>query len=107
MDNSCTDDIVRGAEGQHNLEQSMHVYNRIMLGRGENACHNENGVICSDEYSHISIDGIDASGDGRYYNVVNINAGRSEATGDYCHIGPNNANFNAHVTCDDYNHVVL
>ncbi|KAH3826536.1 hypothetical protein DPMN_128442 [Dreissena polymorpha] len=71
-----------------NTELPIHIFNHIKLKQGTTECDGDSGVLCSDEYSHISIMDDTTSGKSRYYNIVNIQRARTESVDNYCHVGP-------------------
>ncbi|XP_052244962.1 uncharacterized protein LOC127854061 isoform X2 [Dreissena polymorpha] len=77
---------------------TVHVYNHMMFGRKQTEVNNDSGVLCSDEYSHISAN-----------DVVNIQADRSrgQPSDAYCYIGLINGNDRKHLSSDDYDHLVM
>ncbi|KAH3826532.1 hypothetical protein DPMN_128438 [Dreissena polymorpha] len=90
-----------------NTELPIHIYNHIKLKQGKTKCDGDSGVLCSDEYSHISIEDDTASGKSRYYNIVNIQRARTDSVDNYCHVGPKNTSIEKHVPSDDYDHLAM
>ncbi|XP_052231818.1 uncharacterized protein LOC127845137 isoform X2 [Dreissena polymorpha] len=109
---SSTEDTLCVANGKtdvtpNNTELPIHIYNHIKLKQGKTECDGDSGVLCSGEYSHISIKSDTASGKSRYYNIVNIQRARTESVDNYCHLGPNNTSIKKRVPRDDYDHVAM